>query len=456
MISLDEKRAALVASTAASFLTPLMASSVSIALPSIGHEFAMDALSLSWVATSAVLAAAILLLPFGRLADIYGRRKIFIYGITTFTIFSLTSGLAPSGPILIASRCFQGAGAAMIFGTGVAMLISAYPPADRGRVLGVNVAATYLGLSLGPFIGGFLTHYLGWRSLFFLNSLLGLAIVVLVLSRLRSEWAEAHGEKFDIPGALLYALPLTLVMIGVSKLPGITGIWTLATGSAGLAAFVFWERRTDKPLLDISLFVENKVFAYSNAAALINYSATYAVTFLLSLYLQYIKQLGPQTAGSILVAQPIVMTLFSPLAGRLSDSIEPRVVASVGMGIICAALALLAIVGKETSVVLVTIYLIVLGFGFALFSSPNTNAIMSSVEKRLYGVASAMVGTMRLTGQMLSMGIVLLMFAVTMGNVRITPEYYPQFVQCMQAAFVIFSLLCAVGVFASLARGKVR
>jgi EmrB/QacA subfamily drug resistance transporter len=456
MISLDEKRAAFVASTAASFLTPLMASSVIVALPSIGHEFSMDALSLSWVATSAVLAAAILLLPFGRLADIYGRRKIFIYGISTFTVFSLVSGLAPSGSILIASRCFQGAGAAMIFGTGVAMLISVYPPADRGRVLGVNVAATYLGLSLGPFIGGFLTQYLGWRSLFFLNSLLGLAIVVLVLTRLRSEWAEAQGEKFDIPGALLYALPLTLVMIGVSKLPGITGIWTLAVGSAGLAVFVAWERRTEKPLLDISLFVENKVFAYSNAAALINYSATYAVTFLLSLYLQYIKQLDPQTAGSILVAQPIVMTLFSPLAGRLSDSIEPRVVASVGMGIICVALALLAIVGKETSVVLVTIYLIVLGFGFALFSSPNTNAIMSSVEKRLYGVASAMVGTMRLTGQMLSMGIVLLVFAVTMGNVRITPEYYPAFVQCMQAAFVIFSLLCAVGIFASLARGKVR
>ena len=456
MISLDEKRAAFVASTAASFLTPLMASSVSIALPSIGHEFSMDALSLSWVATSAVLAAATLLLPFGRLADIYGRRKIFIYGISTFTVFSLTSGLAPSGSILIASRCFQGAGAAMIFGTGVAMLISVYPPAERGRVLGVNVAATYLGLSLGPFIGGFLTQHLGWRSLFFMNSLLGLAIVVLVLTRLRSEWAEAQGEKFEIPGALLYAIPLTLAMIGVSKLPGTTGIWTLAVGLAGLAAFIAWERRTEKPLLDISLFVENKVFAYSNAAALINYSATYAVTFLLSLYLQYVKQLDPQTAGLILVAQPIVMTLFSPLAGRLSDTIEPRVVASVGMGIICVALALLAIVGKDTSVVLVTIYLIVLGFGFALFSSPNTNAIMSSVEKRLYGVASAMVGTMRLTGQMLSMGIVLLVFAVIMGNVRITPEYYPAFVQCMQVAFVVFSLLCAVGIFASLARGKVR
>jgi MFS family permease len=180
------------------------------------------------------------------------------------------------------------------------------------------------------------------------------------------------------------------------------------------------------------------------------------VTFLVSFYLQYIKALSPQTAGLILVAQPIMMALFSPLAGRLSDSVEPRVVASIGMSIITVGLGLLAMVGKETSTVLVTMYLLLLGFGFALFSSPNTNAIMSSVEKKLYGVASATFGTMRLTGQMMSMGIVMLIFAVIIGNVQITPEYYPMFLQSMQIAFVVFSVLCVFGVFASLARGKVR
>ena len=180
------------------------------------------------------------------------------------------------------------------------------------------------------------------------------------------------------------------------------------------------------------------------------------MTFLLSFYLQYIKVLNPQTAGMILVAQPIMMALFSPLAGRLSDSVEPRVVASIGMSIIAVGLGLLAMVGRETSTVLVTIYLLLLGFGFALFSSPNTNAIMSSVEKKFFGVASAMFGTMRLTGQMLSMGIVMLVFAVAIGNVQITPEYYPMFLQSMQISFVVFSILCVFGVFASLARGKVR
>lgn len=456
MISLDDKRAALLASTAAAFLTPLMASSVNIALPSIGREFAMDALSLSWIATSAVLAAAIFLVPFGRLADIHGRRKIFIYGLGTFTLFSLTSGLAPSGTILIVSRSFQGVGAAMIFGTGVAMLASAYPPADRGRVLGINVAATYLGLSLGPFIGGFLTQHLGWRSLFYLTALLGLCILILTLWRLKSEWAEAHGEKFDFSGSLLYTASLTMLMIGFSKLPGTTGVWTLVLGLAGLSAFVMWQRKAEKPLIDVTLFARNVVFAFSNAAALINYSATYAVTFLLSLYLQYIKGLDPQVAGVVLVAQPIMMALFSPLAGRLSDTIEPRVVASVGMAIICVGLALLAFVGTGTSIILVTIYLLLLGFGFALFSSPNTNAVMSSVEKRLYGLASATLGTMRLTGQMLSMGIVMVVFATTMGNTQIKPELYPMFLKSMQTAFGVFSVLCVVGVFASLARGKVR
>ena len=455
-MTFDDKRAVLVASTTAAFLTPLMASSVNVALPSIGREFAMDALSVSWVATSAVLAAAMFLVPFGRLADIYGRKKIFNYGVIVFTVFSLFSGIAPTGATLIASRAMQGMGAAMIFGTSVAILSSAYQPAERGRVLGINIAATYTGLSLGPFIGGFLTQHFGWRSIFFVNAVLGLLIIVLVMWRLKSEWAEAHGEKFDVPGSLLYMASLTALMIGFSKLPGSIGALGVGAGLAGLFGFVLWEKKTSKPLLDIRLFARNPVFTFSNIAALINYSATSAVTFLVSFYLQYIKALSPQTAGLILVAQPIMMALFSPLAGRLSDSVEPRVVASIGMSIITVGLGLLAMVGKETSTVLVTVYLLLLGFGFALFSSPNTNAIMSSVEKKLYGVASATFGTMRLTGQMMSMGIVMLIFAVIIGNVQITPEYYPLFLQSMQIAFIVFAILCVLGVFASLARGTVR
>jgi EmrB/QacA subfamily drug resistance transporter len=456
MVTIDDRKAAFAACTAASFLTPLMGSSINLALPTISREFEMDALSLSWVATSFLLAAAMFLVPFGRLADIYGRKRIFVYGIILFTLFSFLCGFASSGSVLIALRALQGLGAAMIFATSVAILTSAFPAAERGKVLGVNVAAVYTGLSVGPFFGGMLTHYFGWRSIFYANALLGFFISVLVVWRLKSEWAESRGERFDIPGSLIYTVSLTLLMIGFSKLPGPTGLWASLTGVGGLVGFVAWERKAPKPLLDISLFARNVVFTFSNLAALINYSATSAVTFLISLYLQYIKGLDPQSAGFILVAQPIMMAVFSPIAGRLSDSVEPRILSSFGMGIISIMLALIAFVGSGTSTALLTIYLLFLGFGFALFSSPNTNAVMSSVEKRWYGVASATLGTMRLTGQMLSMGIVMLIFAVTMGNARITPQYFPAFLQSMQIAFVVFSALCIIGVFASLARGKVR
>jgi len=456
MVTIDDRKAAFAACTAASFLTPLMGSSVNLALPTISREFAMDALSLSWVATSFLLAAAMFLVPFGRLADIYGRKRIFVYGIILFTLFSFLCGFASSGSVLIALRALQGLGAAMIFATSVAILTSAFPAAERGKVLGVNVAAVYTGLSVGPFFGGMLTHYFGWRSIFYANALLGFLISVLVVWRLKSEWAESRGERFDIPGSLIYTVSLTLLMIGFSKLPGPTGLWTSLTGVGGLVGFVVWERKAPKPLLDISLFARNVVFTFSNLAALINYSATSAVTFLISLYLQYIKGLDPQSAGFILIAQPIMMAVFSPIAGRLSDSVEPRILSSFGMGIISIMLALIAFVGSGTSTTLLIMYLLFLGFGFALFSSPNTNAVMSSVEKRWYGVASATLGTMRLTGQMLSMGIVMLIFAVTMGNARITPQYFPAFLQSMQIAFFVFSVLCIIGVFASLARGKVR
>jgi EmrB/QacA subfamily drug resistance transporter len=456
MINLDDKRAALLVSTAASFMTPFMASTVNIALPSIGRAFVMDAIALSWVATAYLLAAAMFLVPFGRLADIYGRKRIFIYGVVAYTVVSLLSAAAPTGTFLILLRGLQGIAGAMIFGTGVAILTSVYPVSERGRVLGINVAAVYVGLSVGPFAGGFLTQHLGWRSVFVANALLGGFIIPLVLWRLRGEWAEARGERFDIPGSILYSISLIVIMYGFSTLPAIQGMWTILVGVSALVAFVLWELRVKNPLLDISLFRHNTVFAFSNMAALINYSATSAVTFLLSIYLQYIKGLNPQTAGIILISQPVVMALFSPLAGRLSDRIEPRVVASLGMTFIVIGLALFAFFGGETSLLMVTINLVLLGFGFALFSSPNTNAVMSAVEKRWYGVAAATLATMRLTGQMLSMGIVMLIIAVTMGRVAITPEYYPDFLKGMKASFIIFSALCVVGIFASLARGKVR
>lgn len=448
------RRAALVTATLAGFLTPFMDSATTVALPAISREFGMDAIQLSWIRMAYLLAAAALLVPFGKLADIWGRKRIFRIGISIFSVAALLSGLSTSGPMLIASRVLLGAGNAMIFGTGVAILTSVYPPAERGRVIGINVAAVYLGLSLGPTIGGFLTGALGWRSLYFVSAPLGLIALAYALFRLEGEWAEARGERLDLAGSLLYGVALTGLLFGFSRLPRAQGAALIAAGLAGLAFFGARELQARHPVFNVRLLAGNRTFAFSNLAALIHYSATAGIAFLVSLYLQYIHGLPPERAGLVLVAQPIVMAAISPAAGRLSDRVDARVLASAGMACTSAGLISLCFLNDGSSLGLLIVQLAFIGFGFALFSSPNTSAVMGSVEKRHYAVASSTLSTMRLVGQALSMGVTTLLFAVLIGGQAITPAVYPAFLASTRAAFAIFAVLCVGGVFASLARGR--
>ncbi|GAB4326963.1 MAG: MFS transporter [Candidatus Zixiibacteriota bacterium] len=432
-----------------------MGSSINVALPPIAEEFAADALTMSWVPTVYLLAAAVFLLPFGRLADLYGRKRIFGIGIAVYSIGSLLAAMAPSILWLIILRILQGIGGSMIFGTGVAIVTSVYPPAQRGKALGIIVGAVYLGLSLGPFIGGILTHNFGWRSLFLVNVVMGLIPLVLVLWRVHGEWRSDDRGRFDLGGGFIYGIGLILLMYGFSQLPGIRGAIFAAAGGIGIFVFVVWENRVASPLLNMGLFRQNTLFAFSNLAALINYSATFAVTFLVSLYLQYTKGFSTQEAGTVLVAQPVMMALLSPWAGRLSDRIQSRIVASIGMAATVVGLLLLSALRQDSPLWYVLLCLVCNGIGFGLFSSPNTNAVMGSITKQYYGVASATVATMRLTGQMLSMGVAMLVLAIFVGPVAITPEYYPAFIDSCRTTFLIFAGLCIVGVYVSLKRGDV-
>ena len=450
------KRSALIIASMSSFLTPFMISSVNIALPSIGEEFESNAVVLSWVATSYLLAAAVALVPFGKLADIYGRKRIFLCGQIAMTITSLLAAISISAPMLIAFRIFQGIGGAMVFATGIAILSSVFPPQERGKVLGIAVAAVYMGLSCGPFFGGWLTQHLSWRSIFLFNIPLGIFIILLIVWKLKGEWTGAENEKFDIVGSIIYGAAVVTIMYGITKLPMGLSLWIILAGTLVLWAFVRWEIKVPHPVFEVDLFIKNRTFSFSCLAALISYSATFAVAFLLSFFLQYIKGLSPRDAGAILIAQPVVMAIFSPLAGRLSDKIEPRVIASLGMALTTMGLILLALVNNNTSLLFIIVSLMILGFGFSLFSSPNMNAIMSSVDKKFYGIASGSVGTMRLLGQMLSMGIATLIFALFIGRAQITPPYYPVLIKSIKIAFVVFSGLCAGGVFFSFYRGKLR
>jgi EmrB/QacA subfamily drug resistance transporter len=448
----DPRKTALFIAILAGFLTPFDLSAVNIALPSLGSEYAMDAIEMGWIATAYLLAAGVFLVPFGRIADIYGRKKVFAAGLSIFTIASFLMIFSVSTLMIILVRVIQGFGAAMIFGTAVAILTSVTPGPERGRALGIYTTAVYLGLSMGPFIGGILTEHFGWRSIFFINVPVGLFAVAMIGLYLKGEWADCRGEAFDLAGSVQYGLTLVCVMIGFSLLPSAAGFALLGGGTVLLGWFVRRQFRIPCPLIDMTLFSRNRVFAFSNLAALINYSATFAVTFFLSLYLQYIKGFTPEYAGFLLVIQPVVQACFSPAAGRLSDRIDSGTIASVGMAMTALGLVLLFFADAATPISAFVVILVILGVGLGIFSSPNTNAIMVSVDRKYYGVASGTLGTMRLVGQMLSMGIAMMILAVFVGDVQITAPLYPQFIESMRYCFAIFAVLCIAGIFFSLVR----
>ena len=448
----NARNTALFIAILAGFVTPFDLSAVNIALPTLAEEFSMDAIQMGWVSTAYLLASAVFLVPFGRIADIYGRKKVFISGLSIFTIASFLMLFASCAPEVILLRVLQGFGSAMIFGTAVAILTSVTPPEQRGKTLGIYTTSVYLGLSMGPFLGGILTGTFGWRSIFFVNIPIGILAVAMIALFLKGEWADCRGERFDLGGAIQYGLTLTCVMYGFSLLPDREGFILLIAGTVMLVVFIAREFRISYPLWDIRMFAKNRVFLFSNLAALINYGATFAVTFFLSLYFQYTMDFSPEQAGMILVVQPVVMALVSSTAGRLSDRIDPGKIASAGMALSALALVLLTFTGSDTPLFAFVVILIIFGLGLGIFSSPNTNAIMGSVDRSCYGVASGTLGTMRLAGQMLSMGVAMMVLAIFVGSVRITPDLYPAFITGMKVSMAIFAVMCIAGIFFSLVR----
>jgi MFS family permease len=446
--------AALVVSMISAVVNSLMNASLNVALPSIGREFSLGAVSLGWVATAMLLSASIFIVPFGRLADIYGRKLMMMLGSAIYFIASFSGALSTSGPMLIAVRVAQGIGGAMTFGTGVALLTSIYPPEKKGWAIGWNVSAVYFGLATGPFIGGFMTAAWGWRSLFWLNGALGLLSVILLLLLLKGEWADAKGEKLDVAGSAILGGSIFSIIFGLMRVPSKESLLLIPAGVVLLYLFIKFEEKHEAPVVNVSLFENNPAYTFSNLSTLINYSAASSVAFLISLYLQYIKGFDPRTAGIILMAQPLVMVIFAPWAGRLSDRVEPARVASFGMALTAIGLLLFVFLEISTPVRYVISSLLIIGGGYALFSSPNTNAVMSAVDRKYYGTASSIVATMRQMGQMTGMAIGTMMISIFAGRSAITPESHAGLITAIKWAFIISTLLCALGVFASLVRTK--
>lgn len=431
------------------FLVPFMGASLNLAMPFIAADFSMSAFSLTFLVSTYLLGTALFQMPAARLGDLIGRRRVFLIGMVGLGLATLMCGLSWSGASLIFFRVLAGIGSALVFATNMAILTSVFPREQRGRALGINTAVVYLSLSVGPLLGGLLAKHFGWRSIFFVAFAMTAAATAVSVRAIRDEWIEAKGEPFDHVGGFVYALAVGGVVMGFSHLPDAMGWVLLVLGLVATLAFVRVEGRAAFPMLKLDLFFGNRHFRLSALSAMINYSASFAISFILSLYLQFVKGMEADRAGLVLMAQPLAQTILSPFAGRLSDRVNPSYLTTSGMAAISVGLALLSLLTPETPLYVAALMLFLIGTGFAMFSSPNVNLIMGSVSSRDAGLASATTGTARQIGQAMSMAMTSLIIHAYMGDREITVETAALYLPAIKTALLIFAAVCLVGVYTS-------
>lgn len=464
------------------FITTFTGSALNLSIPDIGAQFGASAGRMGWLVSGYTLSVAAFSVPFGRLADITSRRKVLIAGIALFVACCIAALASGSMAMLLISRVMQGVGAAMIFSTNTAVLISVFPGEQRGRALGYSLASTYVGLSAGPVIGGALNHDFGWRSIFVFIGILGVAALVTALMKLPAEkrtelHARCEGRRgsegyrvsdtehhdpaagrdgrrnFDAAGNVIYMISIFLLMYGLSEAGnGVVYIAVAAAGAAAGVIFVRHEMKTADPVVDIRLFRESKGYAFSNLSAMLNYGATFAISYLISIYLQVVMGYSSQTAGLIMIFQPLIMALLSPVAGRLSDRFSPFRMSSLGMALCAAGTFMFIFTGLHTHLIFIIAALVVTGLGFAMFSSPNTNAVMSCVGKADYGVASSILATMRSIGHTFSMVIVTITVTVLASDMALADVPADVLIKVIRVSFIVFTVICIAGVFISLKR----
>lgn len=455
----DLRRAVITVVVITAFITTFTGSALNLSIPDIGSQFGVSAGRMGWLVSGYTLSVAAFSVPFGRLADITSRRNVLIAGIALFVACCIAALLSGSMAMLLISRVMQGVGAAMIFSTNTAVLISAFPGEQRGRALGYSLASTYVGLSAGPVIGGALNHNFGWRSIFVFIGILGVVALAAALMKLPAEKrTEPHApgagrRSFDAAGNVIYMISIFLLMYGLSEAGnGAVYIAVAAAGAAAGIIFVSHEMKSADPVVDIRLFRENKGYAFSNLSAMLNYGATFAISYLISIYLQVVMGYSSQTAGLIMIFQPLIMALLSPVAGRLSDRFSPFRMSSLGMALCAAGTFMFIFTGLQTHLVFIITALVVTGLGFAMFSSPNTNAVMSCVEKEDYGVASSILATMRSIGHTFSMVIVTITVTVLASDMALADVPADVLIKVIRVSFIVFTAICIAGVFISLKR----
>jgi len=430
-----------------------------VAAPTIGKDFGADVSTLSWLTAAFFLAAAACLLPFGRVADIKGAQRVFTLGIAIYLVSNLLCAIAPNMLVLIAGRALTGVGAGMVFGTSIALLGLVFPSAERGKAIGLNVTAMFIGFILGNLAGGFLTFYLSWRVLFVLAAGVAGLDLALISLRVRQECELSLKHDYDPIGMLAYAGAIFLLFYGLSQIGHLTGLAWFAAGALLLLGFVLWERRYPNPLIPKGIS-KSRDFAWAAGSNLTFQGGTFAIPFLLSLQFQYVSDLDSRIAGILLIIPQAVMIVLGPIGGRLSDKVLPRRVAGLGCLISLVGTLILVFVSEGTPLSMLIVVLLLGGIGTALFMPAVLNWTLRGVPRETYNIASSMTETSRMAGMTLSNAVVIVVFGLIMGTATVGPDNLPQFISSMNATAVIFLLmagLCAAmafGVFDSLMRSR--
>ena len=432
-----------------SFLVAFLSSAVTILLPALAEEFSMNNIVQNWVATIFFLSVAIFSVPFGKLAGKFGLKKSLIWGIFIFLIGAIGAAIAWSSESLLLFRVLQGIGAALLNITSLALIVKILPPKERGKGIGLSVTGVYIGLSLSPILGGILNYNFGWRSVFYVTIPLFLLTLIITLLKVKDEWKEGKNDPFDLKGAFLFSIGILCFIYGFTILNEMLGVILTVIGLILLGIFALIELKEKYPVFEMRLF-KNTKFLSANVAALISYFATFVVVYILNYHLQYVLGLNSQTAGMILIITPIMMAIIVPFSGRLSDKMNPQILAAMGMGIVTIAMVIFCFLSETLPLYVIAIGMFLQGVGYGLFSSPNTNAIMSSVPPKETPLASAAVSTVRVIGQTLSMGMLTVIFSIVMGNVLITPENFGLLTLSSQIACIISAVCCLIAVIVSL------
>lgn len=448
-----EQRSTLFVSVLTSFITTFMGSALNLSVPDIEKDFGVSAAAACWLVTVYMLTCAALAVPFGRIADIMQKKTLLWIGILIFAISSAAAVISSSMWMLLVFRFGQGVGGSMIFSTNMAILVGAFEKESRGKVLGYSTGATYIGLSAGPVLGGVFNYNFGWKSIFIAAAAVSAAAFYGAFKKLPPEKKNADGvaqgcQNIDIKGSVLYVLAIASIMYGLSSAAtSETALLILAAGAVLMIAFFQTELVSPCPVIEITMFKNNIAYVFSNMAALLNYGATFAVSYLMSIYLQVITGYNSQTAGLFLISSPLTMALLSPVAGRLSDRYSPYAMSSLGMGICAAALAMLAFLPQDAGIARIILILVISGVGVSLFTSPNTNAVMASADKQKYGIASSVLATMRSTGHTVSMAVVTGVTGMYMGAASVYEADTEAVMKTVHTCFFIFAGLCIVGIF---------